>query len=189
MSKRRKNIDSEKQYLERFDPYRDEDGWVSEDPIDYAKRMQSNLLPLWPKELLIEWLHRHNLCARRYVFLGFENLQFEKVRWQLSQIPGREAFYDPNFYDSFVDIEYRARRSEDWLANFMLNKGTWNTPIVLLQNPDDLISFPNGDRFRKPFHLLEGHRRLSFLNGLKRLEKALPEHDVWLASWTKHNLI
>ena len=46
-------------YLAQFDPYRDESDWVREDPSDYAVRMQASLLPNWPTEVLIEWLHRH----------------------------------------------------------------------------------------------------------------------------------
>ncbi len=34
---------------------------------------------------------------------------------------------------------------------------------------------------KSPFPLLEGHRRLSFLNGLRQRGKALPQHEVWLA--------
>jgi hypothetical protein len=44
-------------YLEQFDPFRDTSDWVSEGPYEYAARMQRTLLPDWPTEVLIHWLH------------------------------------------------------------------------------------------------------------------------------------
>lgn len=165
-------------YLQKFAPYRDEHDRVSETPHNYALRIQSNFLPHWPRELLIEWLYRHNRSIDRYAFLRFENLYIRMEKWPLNNIPGREAFHDPNFCDNFCDIEQRAQLSTDWLANYMLTHGTWNTPIALLENPQSRIIYPNGQPLQSPFHLLEGHRRLSFLNGLKQLGKANSEHSV-----------
>jgi hypothetical protein len=82
------------------------------------------------------------------------------------------------FCDSFQDVEIRARENAyDWLAHYMLREGTWNTPIVLFNNEANQQS-----SLRTPFHLLEGHRRLSFLQGLIRLKKTLPRHTVWIVS-------
>ena len=167
--------------LKQFDPYRDKSDWVSEDPQAYASRMQSTLLPHWPTEVLIEWFHRHARDLYRYASLGYERFRFERQTWPLDHIPGREAFDDPKFCDSFIDIERRAQNRHDWLAHYMLEQGTWNTPIILLNNSAD--EFAVGNRpLKAPFHLLEGHRRLSFLNGLRRSGKAKSEHDVWIVT-------
>lgn len=169
------------EYLSRFDPYRDSYGWVSENPEAYAQRMQAGLLPHWPTELLIEWLHRHNSSADRYTFLSFEAMHFSRETWPLERIPNRGVFYDPTFCDNFTDVERRSRTPSDWLAQYMLEHGTWNTPIVLLDNQAGRIEFPNGVLLKTPFHLLEGHRRLSFLNGLRMIGKATATHDIWVA--------
>jgi len=146
--------------------------------------MKAGPLPHWPDEVLVEWLHRHNREAHKYAFLRFEALTLRKETWPLHAIPGREAFDNPKFCDDFSNIEDRARKSlPDWLAQYMLGKGTWNTPIVLLENLQGGIHFPDGTPLRSPYHLLEGHRRLSFLNGLRVLGRAAPDHDVWLATW------
>ena len=173
-------------YLKQFDPFRDSNGWVSEKADDYAARMQAELLPRWPKEVLIEWLHRHNIHADRYAFLGFENLSFRPEVRPLNEVPGREAFDAPGFYDDFVNVDLRAENPNDYLAQYMVEHGTWNTPVVLLENPDTLIKFPDGCPMKSPFHLLEGHRRLSFLDGLRQNGKAKPEHHVWIATWNGH---
>ena len=161
-----------------YQPHRDKDWRVNEELSSYVSRMKSGLLPNWPEELLTEWLHRHASNMEDYAFLGFENLQFRLDTWDLEQFPGREAFRDLGFSDSFQNVEVRAEQNEyDWLAHYMLREGTWNTPIVLFDNRN-----AGQARLRTPFHLLEGHRRLSFLRGLKRLGKARPQHAVWLAS-------
>ncbi|HAJ61325.1 MAG TPA: hypothetical protein DCP31_20405 [Cyanobacteria bacterium UBA8543] len=116
-----------------------------------------------------------------YAFLNLEKLRFTLETCLLEQIPGREAFKDESFCDSFQNIEERAKNMDDWLAHYMLQEGTWNTPIVLLDNQDDRYNLLTGVLLKQPYHLLEGHRRLSFLNGLRRLNKARPRHKVWIA--------
>lgn len=170
-------------YLLTFDPIRDADGWVIEDPEKYAIRI-GKLLPYWPKEVLVEWLHRHNTGCDRYEHLGFENFRFCRAKWPVEKIPDRSAYWDPKHCDNFQDIERRARKGypEDWLARYMLRNGTWNTPPVLLENLDGSIDFDAKEKIKAPYHLLEGHRRLAFLNGLKNIGKAGSEHDVWIVT-------
>ncbi|MBV9924476.1 MAG: hypothetical protein JOZ96_05490 [Acidobacteria bacterium] len=145
---------------------------------EYARRMQSTILPHWPGEPLREWLHRHFNNLETYAFLDFERLRFERQTWDLKAIPGHEAFADPHFCDSFSkNLEARGR---DWLAQYMLEHGTWPTPILLLENLDGALAYPHGEKLNQPYHLLEGHRRLSFLNALRQSGRALPQHDVWL---------
>jgi hypothetical protein len=134
----------------------------------------------WPTELLKEWVFRHADQMEDYAFLGFERLRFESATWEVGQIPGREAFKDERFCDNFQDVEVRAQLNKhDWLAHYMLKEGTWNTPIVLMDNRR-APGFLHEPKLKMPYHLLEGHRRLSFLQGLRRLGKARPKHAVWI---------
>lgn len=118
----------------------------------------------------------------RYAFLQFESFVFSKQVWSLKQMPGQEAFADPTFCRSFCNVEKRAANKRDWLANYMLERGTWNTPIILLSNECGQHKSSNGEKLRQPLHLLEGHRRLSFLTGLRQIGRALQHHPVWLVS-------
>lgn len=177
------NEEEVRAYLLCFDPGRDENGWVVEPANEYAKRMRATLLPHWPAELLIEWLHRHNTDADRYVSLGFENLRFHLETWEVEKLPGREAFFDPTFFDNFTDVERRSQNPQDWLARYMMQNGTWPTPIVMLQNSAAPISLACGERLKRPYHLLEGHRRMSFLGGLRDAGKAKRSHSVWIATY------
>jgi hypothetical protein len=166
----------------KYQPIRDKDERVIEKLDDYVRRMKQNVLQNWPEEVSREWLYRHPDCINKYAFLNFETFSFSKEVWIIEQLPGREAFKNENFCDNFSDVEKRAERPNDWLANYMLRAGTWNTPIVLLYNKTEEFIFPDGESFKKPFHLLEGHRRLSFLVGLNRIGKAQPKHEVWLVT-------
>jgi len=147
-----------------------------EDFADYETRV-SKLLPTWPSEVLREWLY-HEEGEPTYAFLGFDRMAFSRHAWPLSRIPGREVFADPVFCDRF-SASFADR--DDWLAEYMREHGTWNTPPILLLNDADYC-FPDGDPLRAPVHLLEGHRRLSFLNALRHARTAGPEHDVWIVT-------
>lgn len=62
----------------------------------------------------------------------------------------------------------------------MVEHGTWNTPIVLLHHPERIYQDENGWWLQSPFHLLEGHKRLVYLNALRASGEAKAEHDIWL---------
>jgi hypothetical protein len=164
----------------KYQPHRDRDWRIVEDGSAFAARMRSGPLPRWPEEVLVEWLHRHADFMENYAFLGFERFQFERVTWPSNRIPGAAAFRDEKFCNNFQNVEERAAYSKhDWLAHYMLREGTWNTPIVLLDSGSVADGSPEA-KLKTPFHLLEGHRRLAFLQGLKRLGKAKSEHAIWL---------
>jgi hypothetical protein len=164
----------------QYQPLHDQNWRIVEAEDVYVARMRAGPLPNWPVEPLKEWLHRHANQMEDYAFLGFEGFQFELETWDLSQIPGREAFKDEQFCDNFQDVEGRAADNQhDWLAHYMLREGTWNTPIVLLDNRR-APGFLHEPKLKMPYHLLEGHRRLSFLQGLRRLGKARAQHTVWI---------
>ena len=169
-------------YLAQFSPFKNRAEFTSEAPEDYVRRMHP-LLPHWPEEVLIEWLYRHGGgCIADYAPLRFERFRFRREEWPLEDVPGPEAFADPSFCENFSDIERRAAGPYDWLAQYMLEHGTWNTPIVLLDNHDGAACGKTWGVLRSPWHLMEGHRRLSLLNGLKELGKAAQRHSVYVVT-------
>ena len=164
----------------KYQPLRGEHWRIAEAEEDYIARMRAGPLPNWPTEPLKEWLYRHAHDMEDYAFLGFEGFEFELETWDVDRFPGREAFRDEGFCDSFQNVEERAAENQnDWLAHYMLKEGTWNTPIVLMDNRR-APGFLHEPKLKMPYHLLEGHRRLSFLHGLKRLGLARSQHSVWI---------
>ena len=166
----------------RYQPLRDRDLHIIESSENYVSRMRISVLPNWPNELLTEWLYRHAESIEKYTFLQFESFTFARDRWKLANIPRRESFEKESFCDDFCRIKERAHDGHDWLANYMLREGTWNTPVVFLGNTFAQHRFPDGKLMKAPYHLLEGHRRLSFLVGLRKLRRANPEHDIWVVT-------
>ncbi len=147
----------------------------------YAKRVHEELLPNFPEDVLTEWIHRH-WGDIEYSWLGFETLSFDLQDWNTDQIPGREAFRDPTLCDgrSAVIREHKWT-NQNWLANYMNEHKTWPHPIVLLHNADGLVS-PSGEELKQPYHLLEGHGRLSYFVALRDLGEAAQQHSVWVVT-------
>ena len=168
-------------YLEQFDPLRDTYGNVCEAADVYAARMQAGILSNWPTEVLKEWLHRHAGHIERYAPLKFERMRFRRESWPDQRVPGREAFLDPTFYEDCSDFLHRAQSRNGWLADYMATHGTWNTPIVLLES-EERLSIREDLLTRQPLHLLEGHNRLAYLEGLREQGRAASEHTVWIVN-------
>jgi hypothetical protein len=163
-----------------FQPVRDRNNRVTETETRYVERMRSTVLPDWPADVLKEWLYRHADCISKYAFLDFQTFAFSRETWPLDVIPDKHAFDEEHFCDFFSNVEERAKWPYDWLAIYMCREGTWNTPIIMLENQGAPLADPFGKLMKQPFHLLEGHRRLAFLNGLRQRGKAIACHDVWI---------
>jgi hypothetical protein len=119
--------------------------------------------------------------------LDFEKMEFERQVWKIEDLPGREAFRSDTDFDylsSVFEQRLTDKRLTDknWLAKDMNRHGTWPTPIILLDNRSGDLRFPAGDKLKRPYHLLEGHTRRSFLSVLHAKGRALKEHEVFIVS-------
>lgn len=162
-------------YLPKLNPNLD----LDEEEEDYIERMRS-FAPSIPEEVAREWFFRHFECLDHYSFLDFSTLRFELQTWSVEQIPGREAFSDPKFCENFSDdFKERVKDPHNWLAHYMEQHGTWNTPIILLHNPDAKFRGNSCYLLRSPWHLLEGHNRLSFFQHLRNIGTTKAHHQVW----------
>lgn len=168
-------------------PYLDDKARPSESISEYLRRV-SSFLPGWPDELLREWLYWH-AGQSPYLYLDLHCLNFERQAWALRDIPGSEVYENPYFCDDMKgkvgDLDRNPRKySGDWLLHFMCKSGTWPTPIVLLRT-EGLATQIGRRPLNHPFHLLEGLRRLAFLNGLREIGRAQAQHDVFVATFNE----
>ena len=148
---------------------------------EYVIRIRRKL-PNWPEEVVIEWLFRHQGFLEPYSSLDWKRFRFTLLNLTTIEIPGCEVFMDETICNSgYKDFLNYAKEGE-WLATYMLNNGTWNTPIILLSNPNADLTDRWKDSLKSPLHLLEGHRRLSYFTMLRQLHKAKDSHYVWLVS-------
>lgn len=164
---------------ENYRPRRNENGRVIEPECSFVERMRT-VLPNWPPELVREWLYGHQSDLPDYDGLDFERFDFRLESWPLHEMPGVEVFSDPRIFEGYLDMD----TCHDWLASFMRRNGTWSNPILLFHDRGDLSSQPTflNQPLRSPFHLLDGQRRLAFLNALRRNRTAQSHHPVWRVS-------
>ena len=168
-------------FLEQLKP---KNGPVGVETFDSYKERVSQLLPRWPDCPLEQWLYRHSsLAVCDYGWLEFQNMIFTRTTWIKEKI-----YSDINTHkmervvdDLGANITETSPDMRSWLQEYMLNNYTWPVPIILLNNPDELVN-PQGDRLGQPYHLLEGHLRLGYFRHLYRrdISTLLDQHDVWI---------
>lgn len=149
----------------------------------------------WPKELenvpedvVRHWIYYHNEC-----FLGFDGV-YDLSKWVFK----KERFSNVRILDVLHypdELKHMDSIGERFLAgvlagydtaDYMLKNGTFPCPIIVAHNAGEYRHHRGleGESMLEPYHLIEGHRRLSFLRAMiKRNHKALKkEHDVWLVT-------
>jgi hypothetical protein len=138
-----------------------------------------NELPHVPENVAEQWVHRH-FTGSPYAFLPLPQLRFARQTWSLQQLA--EVTFGSHWSWSSADTA-RLDRDRDRgmpLATLMHDAGTWPEPIVLLHNPDGLkddTGIPMGR-----FHIVEGHKRLTYLRCLAARGAPRDRHDVWVAT-------
>lgn len=102
-----------------------------ESPEEYARRLRTTALPNFPEEVLIEWFYRAwRVVIEEYAFLDFESLHFEKQVWNLEDLPGIEACRYESVCVHLASRFHGRLENNNWLARYMKEHGTWNTPII-----------------------------------------------------------
>lgn len=112
-------------------------------------------------------------------------MKFERQVWKVEDLPGREAFRSETDFDHLSSVFEQRLRDKNWLAENMNRHGTRPTPIILLDNRSGELTLPEGDKLKKPYHLLKGHTRQAFLSVLQADARALEEHEVFVVSFDK----
>jgi hypothetical protein len=130
-----------------------------------------------PANVAEHWVHRH-FTGSPYTFLPLEQLRFARQQWTLDQLAavtfGSCWSWNPN------DLARLDRERTTPLAAMMIDAGTWPEPIIILDNPERLAE-EMGPRMGR-WHLIEGHKRLTYLRCLAATGGANALHDVWIAT-------
>ena len=165
---------------------------------DYSVEPFSEYLARWPAELnsfppcLIEnWVHRHwpqfrdewmpqDALNWKYMSFSLSNSEIMQIAHFVSDLRIMDHWGDQLFKDKI--------RKETWLAKFMLEHGTTPAPILVLE-ANARVRHPKaleGESILKPFQIIEGHMRLSYIRGMIRHHHPTlkAQHEVWYATVT-----
>lgn len=141
-------------------------------------------LPNFPKDILEQWVYRHfSQFCNDYWWLEFDKFQFRKVEFENDKIMkiGSNIMEDLNYWgDDFIN-ESNFRR-DTWLGNYMIKNRTWPKPIIVFYSEESNLKIKKA--LCSPYHLLEGHLRLSYMRAfIKYEEDKIPnKHSVWIAT-------
>ena len=138
-------------------------------------------LPDFPDEVLFEWLGRHGYHSlNTWAHLPLEKLCFTEVAWDFDKLKEIQALdscwteIGPSSHGG-----YQLNRPQHWLGEYIRKNGTWPAPIIVLENAKEQAN-RCGPTIPAGLVLIEGHRRLSNLLNLPKIEQQ-PAHRVWLA--------
>lgn len=154
-------------------------GWSGADEVApyYVERKDFNtwyrrvreIIPNVPEVIAKEWVHRH-WGQSAFSFLPLLKMRFAEHSWATQAFAavsyGRRAAGKPRLYEL---------PSASWLSSYMIERGTWPVPIIVLDNARSGIDGLG------ELQLLEGHRRYSYLHRLVEAGKAVnSQHKVHL---------
>jgi hypothetical protein len=155
---------------------------------DYLRRWPAEL-KAFPANLIETWVYRHwdqfrdewmpqRALEWKYESRFFSNDEVMKIAHFANELSIMDYWGDQLF-------SCRIRR-ETWLAAFMLRHGTTPEPILVLDADTKVRHHKafEGEVILKPFHIIEGHKRLSYLRGMIRHNHPLlkKQHVIWYAT-------
>lgn len=140
------------------------------------------ILPSFPESVLEDWIYRHaEFVLREHQSLGLDHLRFQLQTWPTERIVSDVHAVDEGILETRRHVLYSDRYDRSRLETFMIEKGTWPVPILVLD--PDTVPTKRAQWLRRPFHLLEGHRRAGYLRGLFDAGTANENHQLWFVSW------
>lgn len=136
------------------------------------------LLKHVPENVAEHWIYE-NFGSSPYAFLPLDRLRFEHQVWSLVQLDAVSFGSNWRNKDDLTRLD-GAQLRNDKLALMMINAGTWPHSVLVLDNHDGLKE-RSGEPMGR-WHLIEGHRRLTYLRCLAHKGTAKAEHGVWVVT-------
>jgi hypothetical protein len=153
----------------------------------YYCRVKHHLIH-FPKEVVSEWLYRHDNFISRFGHHDLSGWSFEEAMFTTQDILAVGLF--PSKKASVIDVGNNIWR-EQWIresepALSLRNRGAFPSPIIIFKNTQDYFDYC-GENYIGPYHLAEGHKRWGYINAIvnypERCALIKPlnaEHKVYL---------
>ncbi len=138
-----------------------------------------------PKNVVEEWVYRHNeTFLEMWSHMKPEKWSFRRKRLSTNQC--LDITHIPKEIQHYEDVGFRYIRhvhDRDFVADFMLEKGSFPQPIIIARGATSLIH-PKGAHLNDHMtdnQLIEGHRRLGLLRAMALSKRKLKsKHKVWV---------
>jgi len=147
-------------------------------------------LPNLNREICEQWLYRH-WDETEYAFLPLEKLFWKLESWTTNKFISAVGIWDEAVicenghkycqaeYDYEIFNEYDRPKYEPTLT--MNKTGSWNLPVLVLYSPSGFHT-TRGVREDIKYWLIEGHKRIRYLNALNYYGKGESNHSVYVLS-------
>lgn len=171
---------NENLFLKKLAPLNHSDLFKKEKFPSYYCRV-GHLAPNIPSSVIYDLIYlNYGVIKDRYISLSFEKMNFTKEIWSTKEI------YEKVKSDNMTSIDTLGfQLYNSWpkspLQKYVLEKRKWPLPIMILENKEGQHLNQRGESLGQPFHLLEGHFRLTYLREIYRREPhTLPVYfTVW----------
>lgn len=149
--------------------------------IDFAKEFQK-FFPRFPMNVIEQWPYRHfDSFVGLYCWdIGYERLEFRKDCLSIDDFKRIGVYGMTN--EKILSVGEAHLADEEFVATYIREHRTFPNPIIVLDSTHSDLSGEYS--FKKPYHLLEGHRRTWLLRALIETgDSEIPErHDVWMVT-------
>lgn len=167
----------------RNDP---QDNWL-ETEDEYIDRVKK-LLPNFPEEVIEIWFCEHNSQVEGFAKYPLEKLKFELTIFSTNDLPlennGADFKVAKNIEQLRNSKYQKNMKSNNWpmqrIKDYIFDNGTWPRPIIMLDNKDYLYPEHEGYPSGRPYHLMEGYRRVAVLKFYRNDANLNAIHKAWV---------
>ena len=159
-----------------------------DEPFDDYYRRVAPHLGSYPKEVVSEWLYRHDNFISRFGHHDLSQWSFEEAIFTTNNTLDVEL--SPSKKANVIDVgnniwrDQWTREAEPALS--MRYTGTFPSPIIIFNNAQKYCDYC-GENYIGPYHLAEGHKRWGYINAITNypghcelIKPLSEEHKVYL---------
>jgi hypothetical protein len=148
-------------------------------------RNKEKLSQLHP-QICEQWIYKY-WDGTHYGFLPLENLTWQLEEWKTDRIIKSIGIYADGL---ITDKDFQYCKAEHDIKIFkmgyepsitMERTGSWNIPILVLHSPSG-FAIEKGPRPDVHYWLIEGHKRIRYLNALAHCGKPADSHLLYVLS-------